>query len=260
MADRGGRLWSADRLRVTRWGGPVAQILLLMAAVLAGIHGLFRVIDGARTLIRASPDLYVGAGISRQLSIGGAPAEGFDLPLDQLARPGRTIVFISSGECAYSDLNMPNWVDILVAIQGTDVRALAVVPDLPEHASAYWRTLSHVVSIVADTPEQISTRLGVSATPTTLLVKDGVVVHQYQGVLTPVSFQGILAFAGVRSGPDGSPDGPVASIGRGTDEPFHAAGIHEDIQASSFSEADVRIRGAGGRHLPQSGTNPDGER
>jgi hypothetical protein len=102
---------------------------------------------------------------------------------DELARAKRAIVFVYSPTCEVSRANMANWTEIIRATQGSGVPLFAVGPVDMAAAAEYWGPLAaHVRLIPTDAPGLVAA-LGVSVTPMTLVVENGIIRSKAEGPL-----------------------------------------------------------------------------
>ncbi|HEX2095723.1 MAG TPA: hypothetical protein VHG28_25215 [Longimicrobiaceae bacterium] len=135
--------------------------------------------------------------------------QGFRLPstggtdadyLREIAEPGRAVVFVFSPECGACNDNMWNWVDVVHGARDGSIRffALGVTPS--SEANRYWAGLARRIRVVQADPKRVHEALRVESTPTTLLVRNGVVVRAYVGPLTPLARRHVLEFVGGATG------------------------------------------------------------
>lgn len=165
----------------------VAIIVLALAACLSltTIRGL-----RAGAALAAGPSAALEpAGETRNRPLEGltarevsaVPASRFDLGG---VRNGVVMVFDTAcGPCA---VNMGNWADVVREARGRPVALLALTVEPGYGAAEYWSGWAGVRVLAGDTAT-LRNDLRLHATPTTLIVEDGVVRKAYVGPLGPVA-------------------------------------------------------------------------
>jgi hypothetical protein len=127
----------------------------------------------------------------------GFRAAAFHPALATLTAPGRAVVLVYAADCAACADNMWNWVDVVRAADPA-VRFYAVGPSDRPAPPEYWAGLDRRVAVAAADRRAVHQALRVDATPSTLLVQDGVVERTYVGLLTPAARRSVLRFVGAR--------------------------------------------------------------
>jgi hypothetical protein len=179
------------KVLAARAGTAFATALLGLSIVWSS----YRAVGAARAMVVApAVGEAFGSGISRHLEIPVSGVAG-EAVFDEIGRAPRAVVFVYTGDCAYSNANLWNWIDLLVGAP-TGVPIFAVTPDADLDDALFWGGLAGRLRLARVGPEAIVRRLDVYSTPTTLIVESGTVIHQFQGVLSGPSKQRLTAFLG----------------------------------------------------------------
>lgn len=165
----------------------VALASLTLAVLLALVVG--RAVR-AGAAFAAGPSVEVeSGGQARNRPLEGLNARnvmdsaGSRVLLDNV-RSGLVMVFDTAcGPCA---VTMASWADLAREGRGRPVELIALTVEPARGAAEYWRGWSGVRVLAADTAT-LRNDLRLQATPTTLLVEDGVVRKAYVGPLSPVA-------------------------------------------------------------------------
>lgn len=122
------------------------------------------------------------------------PLEGFDAR-DVAAPAGRRVslgdvrsglVMVFDTACGPCAVTMASWADLAREAGGRPVELIALTVEPARGAAEYWHGWSRVRVLAADTAT-LRNDLRLQATPTTLLVEDGVVRKSYVGPLSPTA-------------------------------------------------------------------------
>lgn len=106
---------------------------------------------------------------------------------------GTSLVFVYDRSCSVCHKNMARWVELLLAARrgGVPVYALSRGDATAQHT--YWGGFERSVETYSPTDSALlTTAFGVTGTPCTVLVRDGVVTGVFQGVVDPSRFKWLV--------------------------------------------------------------------
>lgn len=132
--------------------------------------------------IMSGPEPYSGSGsLGRHLAdVRILPTTAEDTVLD-LGNLDRTLLLLFDPDCGPCNANMANWIDLLSQTRSarTGVIALGLRATDPDQ---YWEVFEGRIPVYTADSTNI-TRAGFRATPTTMLILNGRVTHEFVGVL-----------------------------------------------------------------------------
>ncbi len=119
----------------------------------------------------------------------GTSARRFEMQLpngtyDTIDLSRRTaLILVFSHDCRGCDLNMPRWLDLIVAARSAMVPVYALgVGEIASEAE-YWTGLHAQARVGTVDTEVLTSGMRVNSTPTTLVLRNGAVVARRIGVL-----------------------------------------------------------------------------
>ncbi len=158
----------------------VATVVFL-GAIATMLFGLRQTTAAAGRLVSAPAILTDGVGPGRSLAgiVVRQVKDGADVDLGTF---NRALVLVFDPDCGPCHLNMANWIDLLVTSRTYDVPVIAVSLERGNNPDLYWSPLGKPVpTFTADSIAIVA--MGVTATPTTILLDAGTVAAEVVGVL-----------------------------------------------------------------------------
>lgn len=160
------------------WGA--ARTLRLAVGVARTPGVLARAWDGA-------PAARSLAGV-RVARLDGAPGDSVDLGSLRAA-----VVMVYEPSCRVCAATMASWTDLARgAPDGAPLYALGFAKAKHADVWGYWDGMHGRVRVLGTDTATLMRRVGVRATPATLVVRNGVVVHEYRSLLQPHARQTLL--------------------------------------------------------------------
>jgi hypothetical protein len=169
-------------------------VLALAAVALAGAWRTAKAVAAIARTPRTLEKTWAGTPLRTPLAgvrvrrLGAAPADSLELGSLE-----RAVVFVFDTRCASSNSNMANWMDLVrEAPPGAPLYALTYRQNGDAPLLAYWDGMHERVAVLGTDTATLVRRLGIPGTPTTLVVRDGVIRHKWPGPLQPAAKEALL--------------------------------------------------------------------